>query len=245
MLILPNAACLSSKALDTIRAFVKAGGGLVAMHESSLCNEFGDRRADFGLADVYGAHFKGTEDFSARWPNYPKWTEVYVGITRPDLHPITDDPVVRSNYRRGSDRLQYIGWMTNVEATAGAVKLGRRLSVPKEWPFMVLNQPGHGRSVYFAEDIGQAYFIAPYQYQRRLISNAVRWAAGSHAAAGPGRVRRSACRRRFTSRTAASGRSCTCSTRSIRPPTGPSPRTTRRSAKRPCRSLISRSRSPT
>ena len=28
-------------------------------------------------------------------------------------------------------------------------------------------------------DIGQAYFIAPYQYQRRLISNAVRWAAAA------------------------------------------------------------------
>ena len=32
VLILPNAACLSAKANETIRAFVKAGGGLVAMH---------------------------------------------------------------------------------------------------------------------------------------------------------------------------------------------------------------------
>ena len=180
VLILPNAACLSRKALDTTRAFVKAGGGIVSMHESSLCNEFGDRRADFGLADVFGAHFKGAEDFSARWPNYPKWTEVYVGISGPDLHPITDDPVVRSNYRRGSDRLQYIGWMTNVETAPGATKLGRRLSAPTEWPFIVLNSPGAGRSAYFAEDMGQAYFIAPYQYQRRLIANAVRWAAGAN-----------------------------------------------------------------
>ncbi len=150
------------------------------MHESSLCNEFGDRRADFALADLFGAHFKGTEDFSARWPNYPKWTEIYLGITGPDLHPISDDRVIRSNYRRGSDRLQFIGWMTNVEVEKGATKLGRRLCLPPEWPFMVLNQAGHGRSVYFAEDIGQAYFIAPYQYQRRLISNAVRWAAAGN-----------------------------------------------------------------
>jgi hypothetical protein len=180
VLILPNAACLSAKANETIRAFVKAGGGLVAMHESSICNEFGDRREDFALADIYGAHFKATEDFSARWPNYPKWTELYLGIAGPDLHPISDDPVVRSNYRRGSDRLQYIGWMTNVEVITGAMKLGRRLSAPTEWPFIVLNQPDAGRSAYFASDIGQAYFIAPYQYQRRLISNAVRWAAAGN-----------------------------------------------------------------
>ena len=177
VLILPNAACLSDKATATIRAFVKAGGGLVAMHESSICDEFGNRREDFSLADVFGAHHRGTEDFSARWPNYPKWTELYLGITGPDLHPISDDAVVRSNYRRGSDRLQYIGWMTNVDVAAGATKLGRRLSAPVEWPFIVLNEPAAGRSVYVAADLGQAYFLAPYQYQRRLISNAVRWAA--------------------------------------------------------------------
>ncbi len=180
VLILPNAACLSAKANETIRAFVKAGGGLVALHESPLCDEFGDRREDFSLADIYGAHFQATEDFSARWPNYPKWTELYLGIAGADLHPISDDPVVRSNYRRGSDRLQYIGWMTNVEVITGAVQLGRRLSVPKEWPFIVLNQSDAGRSASFAADIGQAYFIAPYQYQRRLISNAVRWAAAAN-----------------------------------------------------------------
>ncbi|MDB5357086.1 MAG: Trehalose utilization [Phycisphaerales bacterium] len=180
VLILPNAACLSAKADETIRAFVKAGGGLVSMHESSMCNEYGDHQKDFALSDVFGAHFKATEDYSARWPNYPKWTELYVGISGPDLHPIADDPVVRSNYRRGSDRLQYIGWMTNVEVVTGATKLGRRLTLPIEWPFIVLNQSGEGRSAYFAADMGQAYFIAPYQYQRRLITNAVRWSAGAN-----------------------------------------------------------------
>ena len=177
VLILPNAACLSDKATATIRAFVQGGGGLVAMHESSICDEYGDRRDDFALADVFGAHHRGTEDFSARWPNYPKWTELYLGVAGPDLHPISDDAVVRSNYRRGSDRLQYIGWMTNVEVERGAEKLGRRLSAPIEWPFIVLNKSAEGRSVYVAADLGQAYFLAPYQYQRRLISNAVRWAA--------------------------------------------------------------------
>ncbi len=180
VLILPNAACLSDKAIQNIRTFVNEGGGLVAMHESSICNEFGDRRDDFGLADIYGAHFRGTEDFSARWPNYPKWLEVYIGIAGPDLHPIADDPVVRSNYRKGSDRLQYIGWTTNVELITGARQVGRRLEVPKEWPFIVTNNPGKGRSLYFASDMGQAYFIAPYQYQRRLISNAAKWVAGEN-----------------------------------------------------------------
>jgi hypothetical protein len=70
--------------------------------------------------------------------------------------------------------------MTNVAVAPGATAKGRRLSAPKEWPLLVLNQPGLGKSVYFAADMGQAYFIAPYQYQRRLFSNAVKWAAGAN-----------------------------------------------------------------
>src|SRR4029079_14788289 len=70
--------------------------------------------------------------------------------------------------------------MTKVEPAAGGKKLGRRLAVPKEWPFILLHDFGKGRSVYFAADIGQAYFIAPYQYQRRLITNSVRWAADAN-----------------------------------------------------------------
>ena len=46
---------------------------------------------------------------------------------------------------------------------------------------ILMNNFEKGRSVYFAADIGQAYFIAPYQYQRRLISNSVRWAAAGNA----------------------------------------------------------------
>ena len=56
-------------------------------------------------------------------------------------------------------------------------QVGRRLTTPTEWPFIAINEANPGRSVYFACDIGQAYFIAPYHYQGRLISNAVRWAA--------------------------------------------------------------------
>ncbi len=176
VLILPDATCLSQKAVDVIRAFVKGGGGLVSLHESSICNEFGDRQTDFGLADVYGAHFKGTDDYSARWPNYVKCVDIFLGY---DKNEITDDPVIQSNYRRGSDRLNYIGWATNVEADKSAKIIGNRLGADN-WPFVVLNTVGNGRSAYIAADLGQAYFLAPYQYERRMITNAVRWAAAGN-----------------------------------------------------------------
>ena len=64
VLILPNAACLSDRMNENIARFVKEGGGLVALHEASIANEFGDVRKDFGLAEVMGVHFKGTSDHS-------------------------------------------------------------------------------------------------------------------------------------------------------------------------------------
>jgi len=176
VLILPDATCLSQKAVDAISAFVKGGGGLVGLHESSICNEFGDRQPDFGLAGIYGAHFKGTEDYSARWPNYVKCVDLFMGY---DKHQIIDDPVINSNYRRGGDRLNYIGWATNVEVDKTATVLGTRLG-PNSWPVMVLNSVEKGRSAYIAADLGQAYFLAPYQYERRMITNAVRWAAAEN-----------------------------------------------------------------
>ena len=176
VLILPNAACLSEAALGTVRQFVRDGGGLVALQESSLCDEFGSRRSDFGLAEIFGASFVGTKDFSARWPNYPAVTEITLAA-----HEVTSDPVVRGNYRYRSDRLNYIGWAADVRLQGGAKTVATRLADPAAVPFLILAEPGKGRSAYFAADLGQAYFIAPYQYQRRLITRAIRWAAGGAA----------------------------------------------------------------
>lgn len=38
---------------------MSSGGGLVASLDTSLCNEFGDPRPDFALADVLGVHHSG------------------------------------------------------------------------------------------------------------------------------------------------------------------------------------------
>src|SRR5215472_5475922 len=59
VLILPNLAALSDGQCGTIRKFVADGGALIATGFTSLCNESGDARDDYGLADLFGAHFTG------------------------------------------------------------------------------------------------------------------------------------------------------------------------------------------
>ena len=58
-LILPNIAALSDAQCEQLRAFVRRGGSLVATYETSLYDEMGVRRADFGLADLFGAAYAG------------------------------------------------------------------------------------------------------------------------------------------------------------------------------------------
>ena len=58
-LLLPNTALLSDQQCRQLRAYVDAGGSLLATFETSLYNERNERRKDFGLADVFGIHKAG------------------------------------------------------------------------------------------------------------------------------------------------------------------------------------------
>ena len=44
---------------QAVRQFVERGGSLIATGQSSRCNEWGEPRADFALADLFGAHVVG------------------------------------------------------------------------------------------------------------------------------------------------------------------------------------------
>lgn len=57
LLILPNIACLSDRQCRQLREFVEGGGNLLATFETSLYNEQGKRRGDFGLADLFGVSY--------------------------------------------------------------------------------------------------------------------------------------------------------------------------------------------
>src|SRR5260221_969825 len=58
-LILPNIVALSDAQCRQLRDYVADGGGVTATHETSLCDEWGVRRRNFGLADLFGVNFGG------------------------------------------------------------------------------------------------------------------------------------------------------------------------------------------
>jgi len=62
LLILPNIAALSTTQCQQIKEFVAGGGSILATFETSLYDEEGKARADFGLSELFGVSFdKGVE----------------------------------------------------------------------------------------------------------------------------------------------------------------------------------------
>ena len=59
VLVLADAAALSDAQCEAIRRYVDRGGSVVATFASSLYDEWGQQRKDFGLADVFGVSFAG------------------------------------------------------------------------------------------------------------------------------------------------------------------------------------------
>src|SRR5258708_22226226 len=56
-LIPPNIAALSDTQCQQLRDYVRRVESIVATYETSLCDEQGNQRKDFGLADLFGASF--------------------------------------------------------------------------------------------------------------------------------------------------------------------------------------------
>jgi hypothetical protein len=61
-LVLPDVVALSDAQCAQLRAFVERGGGLVATHETSLRDEWGAPRTDFGLASLFGVRYAGRSE---------------------------------------------------------------------------------------------------------------------------------------------------------------------------------------
>ncbi|MBB3350068.1 alpha-amylase family protein [Sphingomonas sp. BK069] len=174
-IVLPNIAALSDAQCAALRGYVERGGALVATHETSLYDEWGKRRANFGLADLFGCDFAGRVD--QRVPNS------YLSVRGP--HPLTagldDTPRIMGGTRR-----------VHVRARAGGAPAPFTLvpsypDLPMEkvytatrqtdTPMVYARRVGKGRVVYFPFDLDRTFWENSTADHLTLLANAVRWAS--------------------------------------------------------------------
>ena len=206
LLVLPNVAALSDAQVESIRGFVDQGGGLVATGESSLYSEWGDRRGDFALSALFGAHATGekigsTEIAGASWETYANHS--YLRLS-PELRRQVDGPHIASEPEitdarhavlNGFDKTDIIGFggrLDRVKADEGAAVPLTLIPpfpiFPPEFSWMrepktthaalVLNQvSGGGRVAYLPADLDRCFGRYNLPDHGLLLANIIRWAS--------------------------------------------------------------------
>lgn len=189
VLVLANVAALSDLQCAQIRAFVAAGGSIVATQETSLYDEWGKRRANFGLADLFGCDFAGSVDYRVQ--------NSYMTVRGP--HPLTvgfdDTPrimggtrMVKVTPRRGLGKPALTLVPSYPDLPMEKVFPGARET---DVPMVYARTVGKGRVVYFPSDIDRTFWEVSSRDHLDLLRNAVLWAAGEAqpmAVKGPGFV---------------------------------------------------------
>jgi hypothetical protein len=189
VLILPNAAALSDAQVAGIRAYVEAGGGLVACGESSLCDELGRPRHNFALADVFGVSYQGRPgaptkraDLDANFAvsigeSYWKQRSGVATLTWTDHSLVRDERLQQLVPRRS---VTFRGPLVRVSPAKEGVEIGvwmKPEASQQPLPAVVLRRFGKGKVIYFAAAVDAALWSYAYPYQRRLLARALAWVA--------------------------------------------------------------------
>ncbi|PYG61196.1 family 10 glycosylhydrolase [Rhizobium sp. UGM030330-04] len=175
VIVLANASCLSDEQIVAIRAYADRGGSVVAAYETSLRDENGILRSDFGLADVLGVNLVSG----------PR------GIVKNTYVEISGDHPINDGYD-GAERIMGGTRLIDVKPAAGTstpflyVPDFPDLPMEEVYPrkqadgaAVIARETGKGgRTVYIPWNIGEIFWEVLAADHGRLVSNAVRWALG-------------------------------------------------------------------
>jgi hypothetical protein len=190
-LILPNIEALSDRQCSQLEDFVSGGGGLVATSETSLRDEWGKERADFGLARLFGVSFVGRRQGPVRNSYLRLEHEAARGNAL--LVGLEDAP-----------RIIHGAWQLDVRASrpfpnppVTLVPSYPDLPMEKVYPRkprtdvpqVFLSETGRGRVAYFPWDVDRTFWEVLSVDHLKLLRNAVAWATNEDppvSVVGPG-----------------------------------------------------------
>jgi len=173
-LLLPNIALLSDSQLRQLREYADAGGSLLATFETGLYTERNQKRADFGLADLFGIRKAGEivgttgNAYSAR---IERQHAILAGFTG-------------TNWIAGAEYRVPVAAVEGPIMTVvpGSVAYPPELSYPDpshtREPAVVLREKGKSRRVYFPGDVDRTLWHSGHTDLSRLLRNSVGWVAG-------------------------------------------------------------------
>jgi len=175
-LLLPNTALLSDRQCSQLRAYVEAGGSLLATFETGLYTERNERRAEFGLGDVFGIR-KAGDPIATNGNGY------MARIEKP--HEILKG-FAGTNWIPGAENRVPVAPVEGAVLTVvpGVVGYPPELSYPPQSrtdePAVVVREKGRSRLIYFPGDIERTMWKTGHTDLARLLQNSIRWVAGAN-----------------------------------------------------------------
>jgi hypothetical protein len=178
VLILPNIAALSDKQCDQLKKFVETGGSLVATYETSLYDEEGKPRSEFGLSDLFGVSY--SQDVEGPLQNsYLRLKADAAG----KFHPVLKD--LDNAYRiiNGTHQVNVTSKNT-FPSPVTLVPTYPDLPMEDVYPRsgdtdireLYLREVGKGRVAYFPGDIDRTFWQIMSTDHGKLLQNTIRWA---------------------------------------------------------------------
>ncbi|RYF77107.1 MAG: hypothetical protein EOO39_04770 [Cytophagaceae bacterium] len=192
LLILPNIASLSDAQCAQLQAFVDGGGSVVATFETSLYDEEGNPRTDFGLANLFGVSYAKQVEGPLRNSYLHLRHDAKNNQTKQILNGLADTPrIINAIYKVD---------VTPVGTFPSPVTLIPTYpDLPMEDVYprvaetdtreLYLRQVGKGRVAYIPGDLDRSFWQLMNTDHGQLLQNVIQWALDEEpivAVKGPG-----------------------------------------------------------
>ncbi len=194
LLILSDAAALSDAQCRAIKDYVSRGGSLLATFSSSLYDEEGRRRRDFGLSDLFGVSFDGRVEGPMQNSYLSLDTDPATGARHSVLQGLEGTPRIINGVFRLAVR-PTVDFPTPVTLIPTYPDLPMEDVYPRVGHTttreLYLREVGKSRVVYIPWDIDRTLWDVMCVDHLRLLRNAIEWATNEPAPAivqGPGLI---------------------------------------------------------
>lgn len=193
LLILSNIASLSDQQCRQLRDYVSRGGSLIATFETSLYDEWGARRTDFGLADLFQARFTGRIDGPMQNSYLALEKDPATGAHHPILAGLEAAPRIINGVWRVDAAPLGRAAAAPLTLIPSYPDLPMEMVYPRvektDIPGVYLREAGGSRVVYFPWDIDRVFWEVLSVDHGTLLRNAVEWATNEEPpvrVTGPG-----------------------------------------------------------
>ncbi|WP_341227663.1 alpha-amylase family protein [uncultured Arcticibacterium sp.] len=177
VLLMPNVAAISKADLYLIKDWVNDGGSLLATHKTSLFDDLGVSRSDFGFSELFGASYSGEEINTSIdcYQTIENRTEILKGFEQTKLLHNGGQTLLVNAKGKAKILTGYLPKINNQPPEN---------AFPDSWdsknPIMLSNTYGKGKVVYFSNQVAKLNYTIGHPDYNDLLVNSINSLLGEH-----------------------------------------------------------------